>query len=153
MSQGNLNTYHLARLLHYRRKHPEGRTQHFISKQEGWAGTHFSISRSWCQMECHLFDDDWEQLNNWYDLQSSCYQKVSLCVQCTVRPNNTKTWEFGTEKSLSQGCARRWCSCLKTPKSPPQQKLSAKSFPRKSEGVGLVVADFLVSEPLLLRSG
>ena len=28
-------------------------------------------------------------------------------VQCTVKPNNTKTSEFGVEKGLLQGCARR----------------------------------------------
>ena len=44
---------------------------------------------------------------------------ASLCAQCTVRPNNTKTSEFGAEKGLLQGHARRRVAhALKTLNSP-----------------------------------
>ena len=33
---------------------------------------------------------------------------TGLCAQFTVRPNNTKASEFGTDKSLLQDHARRW---------------------------------------------
>ena len=37
----------------------------------------------------------------------------------TVRPNNTKTLEFGAQKGLLQGHARRWVAhALKTLNSP-----------------------------------
>ena len=69
-----------------------------------------------------------------------------------VRPNSTKTLEFGAQKGLLQGPARRWVAhALKTP---TPRELSAKPFYRKGEGgTWLVVADFLVSDPLFLRSG
>ena len=70
-----------------------------------------------------------------------------------MRPDITKTLEFGAEKGLLQGHARRWVSyALKTPKTP--RKLSAKPFYKKGEGgAWLAVANFLVSDPLFLRSG
>ena len=47
-----------------------------------------------------------------------CYKTLpSPCAQCTVRPNNNKTLEFGTEKGLLQGHARRWVAhVLRAPK-------------------------------------
>ena len=44
---------------------------------------------------------------------------ASSCAQCTVRPNATETSEFGAEKGLFQGYARRWVAhAQKTPNSP-----------------------------------
>ena len=61
-----------------------------------------------------------------------CYQSASSCTQCPVRPNNTKTLEFGTEKGLLQGHARRRVAHVL--KLPHFGKLSAKPFSRKGEG-------------------
>ena len=42
---------------------------------------------------------------------------TSLHARCTVRPNNTKTLEFGSERGLLQGHARRWVAhALRIPK-------------------------------------
>ena len=42
-----------------------------------------------------------------------------LCARCTVRPSNTKTSEFGAEKALLQGHARRRVAhALKSPELP-----------------------------------
>lgn len=34
-------------------------------------------------------------------------ENASLCAQCMLKPNNTKTFKFGTQKSLLRGYARR----------------------------------------------
>ena len=72
--------------------------------------------------------------------------------QHTVRSNNTKMLEFGTEEDSLQGHAKKWVArALKIPSSP---KLSAKPFYEKGKrGAWLVVATFLVSEPFFLMSG
>ena len=60
--------------------------------------------------------------------------------------------KFGAEKGLWQGHVKRWIAyTIKTPNFP---KASAKPSYRKGEGRGwLAVANFLVSDPLFLRSG
>ena len=72
--------------------------------------------------------------------------------QHTMRPNNSKMLEFGTEEGSLPGHAkRRVAHALKTPRS---LKLSAKPFSGKGKrGAWLVVATFLVSEPFFLMSG
>ena len=66
--------------------------------------------------------------------------------------NNTETSEFGTEKVLLQGHARRWV--VHPLKTQTPRKLLAKHFSRKGEGeVWVVAVNFLVSHPLFLRSG
>ena len=66
-----------------------------------------------------------------------------------MRPNNSKTSEFGAEKGLLQGHSRRQVAhALKTLS---HQRLSAKPFYRKYEGgTWLVAANFVVLNPLLL---
>ena len=60
--------------------------------------------------------------------------------------------KFGAEKGLWQGHVKRWVAY--TIKSPNFPKASAKPSYRKGEGRGwLAVANFLVSDPLFLRSG
>ena len=52
--------------------------------------------------------------------------KLKSCARHIVRPNITKTSEFGTEKGLLQNETRRWVTlALKTPNSP---RVSAKHF-------------------------
>ena len=63
---------------------------------------------------------------------------------------------WNREKFIAGVCKEMVLMPLNSQISPhphPQQELSAKSFSRKGEGVWLVVADFLVSEPLFLRPG
>lgn len=70
-----------------------------------------------------------------------------------VRPNNTKTSELRAEKRFtSWPCKKMDGSCLKNPKL---TKLSEeKPFHRKREGgPWLIVANFLMSDHLFLRSG
>ena len=57
---------------------------------------------------------EWVAIFSWF-----CYQNASPCPQYTGRPNNVKTSEFGTEKGLLQGHARRWVvrALKKTPNS------------------------------------
>ena len=76
----------------------------------------------------------------------------SPSFQHTVRPNNTKMLEFGTEEGSLQGHAKRQVThALKIPNS---LKLSAKPFHEKGKrGVWLAVSTFLVSEPFFLMSG
>ena len=79
-----------------------------------------------------------------------------MCLMHSEVKNNTKTSEFGAEKGLLQGHARRLVAqALKTPNS--SRKLSAKHFYREDGGAGggdggLVVANILVSDPLFLHS-
>ena len=79
-----------------------------------------------------------------------------MCLTHSEAKNNTKTSEFGAEKGLLQGHARRLVAqALKTPNS--SRKLSAKHFYREDGGAGggdqgLVVANILVSDPLFLHS-
>ena len=64
----------------------------------------------------------------------------SLCAQHPARPNNTKMSEFGAEKILLQGHARKWVAH------------AAKPFYKKGEEeMWLVVANFLVSDPLFFE--
>ena len=81
-----------------------------------------------------------------------CYQIASPCARRTVRPINTKTLAFRTEKGLLQvhtKDGRLMPSHLKVTESFHQAPLKAEA----KGGVWLVVADFLVSDPLLLRLG
>ena len=58
-------------------------------------------------------------------------KRKGLHAQYTVRPNNTKTSEFGTEKCLLQDHARRWMDhALRAP-------LLLKAFTKPEEGAGL----------------
>ena len=66
------------------------------------------------------------------------------------RCQNVRAWS--RERLTTGPCKETGGSCLKKPQTP--QKLSAKPFYRKGEGgVWLVVANFLVSDSLFLRSG
>ena len=66
--------------------------------------------------------------------------------------NKTETSEFGTEKILLQGHARRWV--VHALKTQTPRNLLAKPFSRKGGGgVWVVAANFLVSHALFLRSG
>ena len=53
-------------------------------------------------------------------------------VQCTVKPNNTKTSEFGVERFIAGLCKETGGSCPL--KSCTPQRLSAKHFKRQGEG-------------------
>ena len=61
---------------------------------------------------CNLFKVT-EQVR--VELRLKLLPNTSSCAQCTMRPNNTKTSEFGAEKGLLQGHARRWL-----PHAPPK---------------------------------
>ena len=62
-----------------------------------------------------------------------------------------KHWGLEQRKVYCKSHKEMSDSCLKKPQTP--QKLSAKPFYRKGEGgVWLVVANFLVSDSLFLRS-
>ena len=63
--------------------------------------------------------------------------------------NNTETSEFGTEKVLLQGHARRWV--VHPLKTQTPRKLLAKHFSRKGEGeVWVVAVNFLVPKSYVL---
>ena len=63
---------------------------------------------------------------------------------------NVRVWS--RERFIAGLCKDMVGSCLKKPRTP--RKLSAKPFYREGEGgMWLVVANFLVSDPLFLRSG
>ena len=69
-----------------------------------------------------------------------------------MRPINTKTSEFGTEKGLLQIHTRSVSHALRTLKL--LKAFSKGSLKAKGEGgAWLVVTNFLVSDPLFLRSG
>ena len=83
-------------------------------------------------------------------LQPTCWflsVKANPWAGSIVRPDNTS--RGGEEKGSVQGPARRQVARALKPQTP--RKLSAKAFPRKSEGGA--VTNFLVSDPLFLRSG
>ena len=69
-----------------------------------------------------------------------------------MRSINTKTLEFGTERFITDLCKEMGGSCPRSPKVTE----SFQQTPLKAKGEGgswLAVANFLVSNPLLLRSG
>ena len=53
-------------------------------------------------------------------------ESESSCAPPTVRPNNTETSEFGAEKGLLQGHAKRWVA--RAQKVPTPRRVSAKHF-------------------------
>ena len=82
----------------------------------------------------------------WKVAHDKLLPKYKSSARCIVRPNNTKMSEFETE---TQGGGSPMPQKPQTP-----QKLSAKPFSIKGGGgAWLVVAHFLVSEPMFLRSG
>ena len=54
-------------------------------------------------------------------------ENASPCARCMVRPNNTETFKFGTQKSLLWGYARR-CSFLKKKKNANFSKTFSKAL-------------------------
>ena len=68
---------------------------------------------------------------------SPCYRNASPCVRCTVRPNNTKTPENGTEKGSSAGpCKKMGAPALKKNPKLPESFQQSPSIGKVREGCG-----------------
>ena len=108
-----------------------------------------SYNSFWLVIICSLVFSWWKIRNFLLTLLPKC--------QCTCQMHSKgkqyPTVRIWNRESFIEGNARGWIShALKKTQTP--QKPSAKTFYRKDEGgVWIMIANFLVSNPLLLRSG